>query len=100
MNYVQYIGSPKDSYIKCRICFSNELESDEQSILCKKCRSRFNLNAKNIDYSYKGGQDIPSKEKQKLRTENAKHRINLIKKIIKTNEYSLIDIDVLRRIFN
>ncbi len=92
MNYVQYIEKTKDSYVKCRICFSKELKSDEQSILCKKCRSRFNLTAKTIDYSYEGGQDIPSKEKLKLRTENAKQRINLIKKIIKTNEYSLIDI--------
>ena len=49
--------------MKCKICNYSDTISDGNSVLCLKCETRFNLNAKNIDYSFEGGQDIPTDKK-------------------------------------
>ena len=68
--------------MKCKVCNYSDTISDGISILCLKCETRFNLNAKNIDYLFEGGQDIPTDKKILKRIENSKNRMKIIKKLL------------------
>ena len=78
--------------MKCKVCNYSDTISDGISVLCLKCETRFNLNAKNIDYLYEGGQDIPTDKKTLQRLENSKNRIKIIKNYIDCENFVLVDI--------
>ena len=78
--------------MNCKVCNSSNTFSDGISVLCLKCESRFNLNAKNIDFLFEGGQDIPTDKKMLQRIENSKNRIKIIKNYINCKNYILVDI--------
>lgn len=71
----------------CNICNNNNFEYDNQiSAKCKTCGILYNLNARPLNYSNGGGQNIPDTKKSELRIQNALQRFKIIKRYMDNHD--------------